>query len=116
MTAEWVRELTKTPGVLGCAYLSNDTVVCDLGEAIGGESAVTTAQDAVQACMNWRDAQNTDSMQTAIFVGERGRLLAQVVGSGMLIAFAENESSAGLLRLRLQETAEKIMNSGESAS
>jgi predicted regulator of Ras-like GTPase activity (Roadblock/LC7/MglB family) len=104
---EYLHSLNKTPGVLGSAYLGAGEDVVDCGEAIGGARALTLAKRAVEACSAWME-QSSARLDTAVFVGSEGRLVLQSAGSGVLVAFAENDAAAGLLKMRMREAASAI--------
>lgn len=108
MTADLLSELNKVPGVLGSAYVTNDTVVSDLGEAVGGEQAAERCREVVAACRNWSALSGGAAVDRAVFVGEHGRIVVQPAGAGTLVAFTENATSAGLLRLKMRETSLRI--------
>ena len=109
MTQALLQWLNKTPGALGCAYVDGDTLLFDMGEAIGGESAVPLARRAAEAFWQWFGTDEQDRLESATFVGHSGRLVAQAAGGAVLVAFAENEASAGLLRVRMRALAGHAM-------
>lgn len=105
---ELLSTLNRTPGVLGSAYLAGDVTVYEMGDALGGSEALPLAQRTAEACQAWRAARPDQPLEAAVFVGAAGRILARPVGDGMLVAFAENDASAGVLRVRMRETADRI--------
>lgn len=99
--------LNKTPGVLGSAYLNGDTEVADLGEAVGGFAALPLAKKAAEVCRQWA-ADGGDAVDTAVFVGTEGRIVVRSAGGGYLVAFAENDAAAGLLKMRMRDAAKEM--------
>ena len=106
-----LQALNKTPGVLGSAYLCGETEVADLGEAIGGASALPLARRAADACKKWIDDGGTP-LDTAVFVGTEGRLVVRTAGEGHLVAFAENDAAAGLLKMKMRDAAAAMKTEG----
>ncbi len=104
--------LNRTPGVLGSAYVGAEASVCDMGDSLGGSAALPLAERAAEACRAWRASRPDHPLEAAVFVGSRGRILARPVGAGVLVAFAENDASAGMLRVRMREIADKISSAG----
>jgi predicted regulator of Ras-like GTPase activity (Roadblock/LC7/MglB family) len=107
VTADLLSELNKVPGVLGSAYVTRESIVSDLGEAVGGEHAAQRCREVVAACRNWSSLSGS-ALDRAVFVGEHGRIVVQPAGAGTLVAFTENATSAGLLRLKMRETSQRI--------
>jgi predicted regulator of Ras-like GTPase activity (Roadblock/LC7/MglB family) len=101
---KYLQTLNKTPGVLGSAYLGSGEDVVDCGEAIGGAQAVVLARRAAEAYSAWM-AQSSATLDMAVFVGAEGRLVLHSAGAGVLVAFAENDAAAGLLKMRMREAA-----------
>jgi predicted regulator of Ras-like GTPase activity (Roadblock/LC7/MglB family) len=102
--------LNKTPGVLGSAYLHGDREIADLGEAVGGIEALPLARKAADVLRGW-SADGGAPLEAAVFAGTEGRILVRAAGGGYLVAFAENDSAAGLLKMRMRDAA-KEMNAG----
>ncbi|HEY3267900.1 MAG TPA: hypothetical protein VGM37_13295 [Armatimonadota bacterium] len=100
--------LNKTPGVLGSAYVNGAEVSGDFGESIGGQDAADMARAAARIWREWLLATPSAPKDAAVFVAETGRLVLRAAGSGTLLAFAENDASAGLLKLRMRDVAEQI--------
>lgn len=99
-----LQTLNKTPGVLGSVYLCGETEVSDFGEAIGGSAALPLARRAAAACREWIDDGGTP-LDTAVFVGTQGRLVVRTAGDGHLVAFAENDAAAGLLKIKMRDAS-----------
>ncbi|HEY3412891.1 MAG TPA: hypothetical protein VGM51_07520 [Armatimonadota bacterium] len=102
-----LQSLNKTPGVLGSAYLCGETEVADFGEAIGGAAALPLARRAADACRRWVEGGGTP-LDAAVFVGTEGRLVVRTAGQGHLVAFAENDAAAGLLKMRMRDAAAQM--------
>jgi len=113
---ECLQSLNRTPGVLGSAYVDADTTVFDMGESLGGAEAAPLVRKAAEACSSWMNAQPRLPLETAVFVGASGRIVVRPAGAGVLVAFAENDASAGLLRLKLREIADQISGAPERAN
>lgn len=109
---ELLMSLNRTPGVLGSAYVDGDFSVCDMGDSLGGSAALPLAERAAEACRAWQTARPDHPLEAALFVGSIGRILVRPIGSGMLVAFAENDASAGMLRVRMREVADQISSAG----
>jgi predicted regulator of Ras-like GTPase activity (Roadblock/LC7/MglB family) len=86
-----------------------------VGEALGGPAALPWAQRTAEACREWVESRHGMPLETAVFVGTLGRIVARPAGAGLLVAFAENDASAGLLRVRLREIAEQVTGDGTAA-
>lgn len=104
---ELLLSLNKTPGVLGSAYLCGENEVADLGEAIGGAAALPLARKAAGVFGDW-EANGGAPISAAVFVGTEGRVLVRAAGSGYLVAFAENDAAAGLLKMRMRDAAREM--------
>lgn len=113
---ELLMSLNRTPGVLGSAYVDGDFAVCDMGDSLGGSAALPLAERAAEACQAWRTARPDPPLEAAVFVGTTGRILVRPIGAGMLVAFAENDASAGMLRVRMREMADQMASAGGRAS
>lgn len=108
MISELLYTLNKTPGVLGSAWVEGEKVESDMGEAIGGPEAAAVAQRAANACRTWIQAGG--ALESAVFTAENGRLVVRAVGDGMLVAFTEPDAAAGLVKVRMRETAEQMQS------
>lgn len=105
---ELLDTLNRTPGVLGSAFVRGEMAVCDIGDALGGSEALPLARRAAEACRAWQDQRPEKALESVVCVGARGRIVVWPVAGGALMAFAENDASAGILRLRMKEAAQKI--------
>lgn len=102
-----LRSLNRTPGVLGSAWIGEDSEIFDMGEAIGGAEAVGQARRVAEAFRAWLEACPSPATEVAVFVGEHGRIVARAAGDGTLIVFAMNDAHAGLLRLKVREATDQ---------
>lgn len=99
-----LQALNKTPGVLGSAYIADVEEVSDFGESIGVAEGLDLSRRSADAAAEWA-AKAHEPLEGAVFIGTAGRIVVRMAGKGVLVAFAENDSAAGLLKIRMREAA-----------